>query len=112
MSKNLKKSISRPIRASRYRTWTKTDVQGTKGSIFADIAQRKLQHHWVVISNINCSKDEMNYYDSIFHGKIRDHVKMQIFNIFKCIGKELTVNVKACQQQTNGVDCGVFAVAN
>ena len=56
--------------------------------------------------------DEMNYYDSLFHGKIRDHVKMQIFNIFKCIGKELTVNVKACQQQTNGVDCGVFAVAN
>ena len=35
-------------------------------------------YHWVVISNINCSKDEMNYYDSLFHGKIRDHVKMQI----------------------------------
>ena len=40
--KNLKKSISRPIRASRYRTWTKTDVQGTKGRICADIAQQKL----------------------------------------------------------------------
>ena len=39
-----------------------------------------------------------------------DHVKMQICNIFKCSGKELTVDVKACQQQTNGVDCGVFAV--
>ena len=37
---------------------------------------------------------------------------MQISNIFKCSGKELMVNVKACQQQTNGVDCGVFAVAN
>ena len=69
-------------------------------------------YQWVVISNINCSKDETNYYDSLFHGKIRDHVKMQICNIFKCSGKELTVNVKACQQQTNGVDCGVFAVAN
>ena len=69
-------------------------------------------YHWVVISNINRSKDEMNYYDSLFHGKIRDHVKMQICNIFKCNGKELTVNVKACKQQTNGVDCGVFAVAN
>ena len=69
-------------------------------------------YHWVVISNINRSKDEMNYYDSLFHGKIRDHVKMQICNIFKCNGKELTVNVKACKQQTNGDDCGVFAVAN
>ena len=37
---------------------------------------------------------------------------MQICNIFKCSGKELTVNVKACQQQTNGDDCGVFAVTN
>ena len=37
-----KKSISRPIRASSYRTWTKTDVQGTKGRICADIAQQKL----------------------------------------------------------------------
>ena len=69
-------------------------------------------YHWVVVSNINCSKDEINYYDSLFHGKIRDHVKMQICSIFKCSGNELTVNVKACQQQTNGADCGVFAVAN
>ena len=69
-------------------------------------------YHWVVISNINCSKDEMNYYDRLFHGKIRDHVKMQICNIFKCSGKELAVNMKAFQQQTNVVDCGVFVVAN
>ena len=69
-------------------------------------------YHWDVISNINCSKDEINYYDSLFHGKIRDHVKMQICNIFKCSGKELIVNVKACQQQTKDVDCGVFPVAN
>ena len=40
--KKVKKSISCPIRALRYRTWTKTDVQGIKGRICADIAQRKL----------------------------------------------------------------------
>ena len=39
-------------------------------------------------------------------------MKMQIRNIFKCSAKELMVNVKACQQQTNDLDCGVFAVAN
>ena len=69
-------------------------------------------HHWVVISNINGSKDEIDYYDSLFHGKIGNDVKMQICIIFKCSSKELTVNIKACQQQINGVDCGVFAVAN
>ena len=67
-------------------------------------------YHLVVKSNINCSKDEINYHDSLFHGKIMDHLKMQICNISKCSGKELTVNMKACQQQTNGADCGVFAV--
>ena len=37
---------------------------------------------------------------------------MQICNIFKCSGKELTVDVKACQQQTNYIDRGVFTVGN
>ena len=37
---------------------------------------------------------------------------MQIWNIFKCSGKELKVNVKVCQQQINAVDCGVLAIAN
>ena len=69
-------------------------------------------YHWVVLSNIICSKNEIDYYDSLFHRKIRDHEKMQIFNIFKCSCKELKVNAEACQQQTNGVDCGAFAIAN
>ena len=62
-------------------------------------------YHLVVKSHINCSKDKMNYHDSLFHVKIMDHVKMQICNISKCSGKELTVNMKACQQQTNGAYC-------
>ena len=37
---------------------------------------------------------------------------MQICNIFKCSGKELTVNVKACQQEINGFVCSVYTVAN
>ena len=33
-------------------------------------------------------------------------------SIFLNSCKELKVNVKACQQQANGVDYGVFAIAN
>ena len=69
-------------------------------------------YHWVVISNINCSKNKIDSYNSLFHGKIKDHVKMQLCSIFKCSGKELKVNVKAGQQQKNGVDCSLFATAN
>ena len=53
---------------------------------------------WVVISNINCKKNKIDYCNSPFHGKIKDHVKIQIFKIFKCSRKELKVNVKTCQQ--------------
>ena len=35
--------------------------------------------------------------NSQFHEEIRDHVKIQNCNIFKCSGKELTVDVKVCQ---------------
>ena len=44
----------------------------------------------------------------MFHGKIKDHVKMQICKFFE----ELSVDFQACQQQSNDVDCGVYAVAN
>ena len=37
---------------------------------------------------------------------------MQICNTFKCSGAELTVNVKARQQQINDIDRGVFTVDN
>ena len=69
-------------------------------------------YHWVVISHTNCSKNEIDYYDSLFHDKTRNHEKLQICNIFKWSRKELKVNVKAYQQQTNGANCGVFTVVN
>ena len=69
-------------------------------------------YHWVVSSNINCTKNEKNYYDSLFRGKTKDHAKMQICKTFKFFEEKLCVNVRASQQQLNGVDCGVYNVAN
>ena len=40
------------------------------------------------------------------------HVKMPICNMYKCFIEEVNVNVWACKQQSNGVDCGVHRVAN
>ena len=33
-------------------------------------------YHWVALSNIICSKNEIENYDSLSFGKIKDHVKM------------------------------------
>ena len=54
----------------------------------------------------------IDYYDSLFHGQIRDHVKLQICNIYKSVNSLLQINIRSCQQQTNGVDCDIYAVAN
>ena len=68
--------------------------------------------HWVTLSNINCQKNEINYYGSLFHGKIKDHIKMQVCNLYECPEDEVVIKVRICQQQTNAVDCGVYAVTN
>ena len=37
---------------------------------------------------------------------------MKIYNIYKFFEEELSVNVQACQQQSNRVRCGVYTVTN
>ena len=68
--------------------------------------------HWVTVSNLNSKHETINYYDSLFYGRIRDHVKLQICNIYKSENSLLQISIRSCQQQTSGVDCGISAVAN
>ena len=67
---------------------------------------------WVTISNLNSKSGSVDYYDSLFHGRIKDHVQLQIANISKTEYSELEIHICSCQLQKNGVDCGIFAVAN
>ena len=64
------------------------------------------------VSNLSSKHGTIEYYDSLFHGRIRDHVKLQICNIYKSENSLLQINIRSCRQQTNGVDCGIYAVAN
>ena len=38
--------------------------------------------HWMTVSNINSEKNEINYYDSLFHGKIKDHIRIRVWNLY------------------------------
>ena len=67
--------------------------------------------HWVAISSYGCQEGEIFLMDSLFSGRIANHTKRQICCILNCASDELKVKVLPVQQQTNGVDCGVFAVA-
>ena len=47
--------------------------------------------HWITVSNIHREKNEINYYDSLFHGNIKDHIKMQVCNLHKCPEDEVVI---------------------
>lgn len=48
---------------------------------------------------------------TVFSGTIKHHVKKLIASLVHEDGKALRVRVRSVQQQRNGVDCGVFAIA-
>ena len=49
----------------------------------------------------------IGYYDHT-----RDHTEIQLFNLFKSDNLQLQITVRSCQQQTNGADRRIYAVAN
>ena len=49
--------------------------------------------------------------DSLFNGRIAEHTKKQIWSILNCAAAKIKVNVFPVQQQSNGVDCGIYALA-
>ena len=84
-------------------------------SIYRNIPFVQVLHdghnHWVAISMYGCKTGEVFLMDSLFCGKVANHTKRQICAIMNSTHDKLTVNVLPVQQQTNGVDGGVFAIS-
>ena len=67
--------------------------------------------HWVTVSTFGCDPGEINYYDSLFKGKITDSVKKQICNLLHSKEKKIKVHGMPVQQQKNKTDCGIYAIS-
>ena len=66
-------------------------------------------NQWVCVSSIGCKKGVVNLYDSLFHNIILDDLELQVQNL---VGEDFQeMAVVPTQQQSNGADCGVFAIA-
>lgn len=65
--------------------------------------------HWVCISSIGCVPGYVNLYDSLFHDIISEEVEDQTNDLLG--GSLVGLNFVPVQQQSNGSDCGVFAIA-
>ena len=67
-------------------------------------------NHWVVVSNINCSKDVINIYDSLYT-HVNKATLYQLFTFFKPQTRLVKLGLVNIQKQTNNCDCGLFAIA-
>ena len=65
--------------------------------------------HWVCVSSIGCPEGQINLYDSLYNNIIATEVEEQVKSLLG--GKESKIIVAPVQQQGNGSDCGVFAIA-
>ena len=76
--------------------------------------------HWLAVTNLGCSADEVVIMDSlprrakrgrVLRPIIQLHVQQQIARIIRPESGKMKMTVAPVQRQSNGVDCGVFAVA-
>ena len=80
-------------------------------------------YHWVAVTTYGCNPGEIYLMDSMVHyvGKrskrskprirIHGHVKEQICDLLRSPAASIQVKVERVEQQNNGVDCGLFAIA-
>ena len=63
-------------------------------------------NHWITASNIGCQESEITIYDSLYKA-IDQRTSEMLSRLFS----KTTFTVKQPQKQTNGYDCGLFALA-
>ena len=67
--------------------------------------------HWVAVSTINSLPGQIFVMDSMFKGRISYHIQRQICSIMHCPLNRINAIIIPVQQQTNGIDCGIYALA-
>lgn len=67
-------------------------------------------NHWVTVSNIGCSRNHYNVYDSI-RGDLSSRAKEQLCALIFSSAKEITLDFPNVQCQRGGSDCGLFSIA-
>ena len=67
--------------------------------------------HWLTVSNINCMEDEVGIYDSAFDD-LPHNEQLVVASLVKTEKKILKAKFSNVYMQTNGNDCGLYAIAN
>ena len=67
--------------------------------------------HWLTISNINCLENMVKVYDSAYRGLPHEE-EMIVASLVSITCNELQVIFPNVALQTNGYNCGLYAIAN
>ena len=67
------------------------------------------QDHWVCVSSVGFPPGTVKLFDSLYHDMISQEVEDQVKDLLADSFQKL--EYAPSQQQTNGRDCGVFAIA-
>ncbi|CAH3041503.1 unnamed protein product, partial [Porites lobata] len=68
--------------------------------------------HWVTVSTIGCKgNNKVNLYDSLYHGISPQNEEQIASLLFVDNAEHIEVSIPPVVQQTNGTDCGVYAIA-
>ena len=68
-------------------------------------------NHWIMISTVGCPPSTIDVYDS-FHGTLSSRSKRLVADILHDKSQSFTIRYQDAQWQSNGCDCGLFALAN
>lgn len=63
--------------------------------------------HWIVASSVRCNSNEVLVYDSTY-----STVDEKIISVIQNLFSSDNIRIKSNQKQSNGNDCGLFAIAN
>ena len=67
--------------------------------------------HWIAISTHNCKEGDVFLINSMFCGRVTHETKREICSILNSDKKELKIVALLVQEQSNAINCGVFALA-
>ena len=67
--------------------------------------------HWIMVTSINCRKDEVRIFDSLPSEYVPSRTKQQIASILFSSKQEITLTFPIAQVQQDSQDCGLFSIA-
>ena len=66
--------------------------------------------HWIILSTMDCAKDEVKVYDSLYTS-VNDDTQTVIAALINSKSPHIKIKLMNVAKQSGGTDCGLYAIA-